>query len=379
MAEIGHKAHEDLLTDGLHLNKKEREELLKKILDGINEEDKLDEPEKEALGEPISNELIELALKESAYGSASGINGILYEYWKFLNKTKQENIGNQQYKNLNIIKSLAMVYNDIEEFGVDPSSKFTIGWMCLLYKKGDKRLIENYRPITLLNTDYKIYTKALAIKLAKAAPEIVHKNQAGSMPGRSITDQICLAKLMVHYSETTEQNGLIVALNQEKAYNKICHDYLTHILKNYNLPDQFINMVKSLYENAKTVVVINGVISAPFRVARGVRQGDPLSCLLFNLAIELLGNMLRKSNTLQGFQIPGKEEHLKVTLFTDDTTVYLKQNNEMEKLFEILDEWCIVSGAKFNTKKTVILPIGTPTYRLGGRGPVPGTHESFRL
>ena len=63
--------------------------------------------------------------------------------------------------------------------------------------------------------DYKIYTKTLAIKLAKVAPEIVHKNKAGFMPGRSITDQVHLARLMVHYSETTEQNGLIVALDQE--------------------------------------------------------------------------------------------------------------------------------------------------------------------
>ena len=87
MAEIGRKAHEDLLTDGLHPDEREREELLKKIFDGINKEDKLDEPDKEALGEPISNELIELALKESENGSASGINRIPYDSRKFLNKT----------------------------------------------------------------------------------------------------------------------------------------------------------------------------------------------------------------------------------------------------------------------------------------------------
>ena len=69
--------------------------------------------------------------------------------------------------------------------------------MCPSYKKGDRRLIENYSPITLLNSDYKFYTKALSIKLASAAPEIVHKNQAGFIPGRSITDQVCLARLMV--------------------------------------------------------------------------------------------------------------------------------------------------------------------------------------
>ena len=121
-------------------------------------------------------------------------------------------------------------------------------------------------------------------------------------------------------------------------------------------------MVESLYKEAETVIVINGVISNPFKVSRGVHQGDPLSCLLFNLAIEPLGNMLHQTNTLQGFQIPGKEEHLIVTLFTDDTTVYLRQNDNIGNLFEILHNWCIVSGTKFNIKKTVILLIGTPTF-----------------
>lgn len=60
---------------------------------------------------------------------------------------------------LNILRSLIIVYEDIEEYGANPLSKFTMGWMCPLLKKGDKRLIENYRPITLLNSDYKIYTK----------------------------------------------------------------------------------------------------------------------------------------------------------------------------------------------------------------------------
>src|SRR5258705_13000501 len=69
-------------------------------------------------------------------------------------------------------------------------SAFAEGWMCPLYKKKDRREISNYRPITLLNTDYKIYTKTLAIKLAKVAPNIIHPNQAGFMPGRSIFDQV---------------------------------------------------------------------------------------------------------------------------------------------------------------------------------------------
>ena len=125
-----------------------------------------------------------------------------------------------------IVQSLTEVYLDIEKHGVHPDSAFAEGWMCPLYKKNDKQEISNYRPITLLNTDYKIYTKALAIRLASVAHNAIHPNQAGFMPGRSIFDQVKLARMMVNYAEVTEENGLIVALDQEKVYYKISHDYL---------------------------------------------------------------------------------------------------------------------------------------------------------
>ena len=183
------------------------------------------------------------------------------------------------------------------------------------------------------------------------------------MPDRSIYDQVKLAKMMVHYAEATEENGLIVALDQEKAYDKISHDYLWRTMEKYNLPRSFTNTVRSLYESAETVIIINGVISAPFQVSRGVRQGDPLSCLLFNIAIEPLANLLRKNESLTGFTIPGASEKLTTTLFADDTTVFLNQSDDFDTLTGILSLWCKAAGAKFNEGKTEVIPIGTQTFR----------------
>ena len=120
--------------------------------------------------------------------------------------------------------------------------------------------------------------------------------------------------------------------------------------------------MKSLYQDAHTCVAINGKLSTPFKVTRSVRQGDPLSCLLFDLAIEPLAEMLRKSN-LEGFKIPRKKEHLIATLFADDTTTYLSRNDDFDDLTSILEDWCIPSGAKFNISKTEVIPIGTPNHR----------------
>ena len=78
--------------------------------------------------------------------------------------------------------------------------------------------------------------------------------------------------MILHYAKTTEENGVIVALNQEKAYDKIAHDYLWLTLDKYELPPSFVNIVKSLYESAETLVVINGKKSSTFKVTRGVRQ-----------------------------------------------------------------------------------------------------------
>ena len=246
MAKIAHKAHEDLLTAGIHPDINERKDITRCILEGIKDYSKLDELAKELLGKPIEEGEVKIALKDSANRSVAGINGIPYKYWKCLHQFKKENNKSSKYKSLNIIKSPTIIYNDIEEFRVDPLSEFATGWMCSLYKKGNKRLIENYRPITLLYSDYKIDTKAQSIRLAKVAPKIIHPNQAGFMPGRNITNQVHLAKLMVNFSEAKEQDGMIIALDQEKVYNK---NYLLQILKVYNLPIRFVKMVKLLKWN----------------------------------------------------------------------------------------------------------------------------------
>lgn len=159
--------------------------------------------------------------------------------------------------------------------------------MAPLYKKNDRADIANYRPISLLNTDYKIMTNAIALRLAKTAPTLIHPDQAGFIPGRHIHDQIWLTKRIIEMADLQDQNGAIILLDQEKAYDKIEHDYLWRIMESYNFPQETIKTIKSLYTKAMTFTYINGVKSeTPYEVTRGVRQGDPLSCILFDLAID---------------------------------------------------------------------------------------------
>ncbi|THH18572.1 hypothetical protein EUX98_g8936 [Antrodiella citrinella] len=266
MSNLARNYHENLQEAEPVINPLLRAEKTKALLDQI--ERKATDQQKEELKNELTENDVENALKKSQSGSAAGIDGATYDLWKTLNERFKEDERAEQPA-FNVVKLLTAVFNDIERYGVDKDTGFADGWMCPIYKKNDRDEISNYRPITLLNTDYKLLTKALSVKLAMAAPTMIHENQAGFIPGRNIKDQTKLTRMMMEYAEATEHNEMIVALDQEKAYDKIAHDYLWRTLEAFEIPNNFTQTVRSLYEHATTKVMINGHLSKSFDVRRG--------------------------------------------------------------------------------------------------------------
>lgn len=209
-------------------------------------------------------------------------------------------------------------------------------------------------------------TTIIMIRLGKVITKLVSPNQAAFITGRSIFNHIELVKRLIDFAEATETNGIILSLDQEKAYDKIRHDYLWDVLRAANLPESLIRTISGLYSGAQSRVIVNGTLSEFFEVIRGTRQGDPLSCILFLLAIEPMSKMIQRAQNLAGFKVKshdGKMQRLILALFADDSTAFLSENDSLGDLFEILDIWCTAAGAKFNKPKTVAIPIGTEEYR----------------
>ncbi|VDC01381.1 unnamed protein product [Peniophora sp. CBMAI 1063] len=322
---------------------------------------RLSEDQAQQLKVPATKENLRDTLRLTKNNSAPGADGLPYEFWK-----RMVNIAAEKERkgetNFDALRLLTAVFNDVENHGHCSAAGLNEGVMCPIFKKGDRSLCKNYRPITLLNTDYKLYTKFRALQLAEVIGEIVPIRQAGFIPGRSIYNNIALTRMIIAYAEAYEINGAIVLLDQEKAYDKVDLRYLWAVVREFGIPEEWVRPVESLYEEATSRVIINGVASEPFRVYRGVRQGDPLSCLLFVLAIEPLAEMLRQSD-LKGFEIPDSIERLIATLFADDTTVYLSEDDDFQDLTTILNRWCKASRARFNIEKSEVIPVGTKVYR----------------
>lgn len=318
----------------------------------------LNDEEKDQFKTPITREEIREALKKAENGKAPGKDGIPYEFYKSWKEPDNEY---EKKTEPDIIGILQMVYNDIERNGLKERS-FNDGAMCLIFKKKDRLQIENYRPITLTNTDYKILTKTIAYRLGKVAGKLIGEDQAGFVPGRGLYDNTKLTQMMIDYCEQEEENGCIVSLDQEKAYDKIAHDYLWEVLQKFNFPGKFIDLVKELYKNARTTVVLNGVKSKGIKIERGVRQGCPMSCLLYDLAIEPLACAIRNSK-LKGIVVPRPIDRVIVSLFADDTLVYLSENDDLQDLQKIISKFCKASKARFNIAKTEYLPIGSKKHR----------------
>ena len=130
------------------------------------------------------------------------------------------------------------------------------------------------------------------------------------------------------------------------------------MLKLYEFGSKIINWIKILYKKNKCRVINNNYLSHFFDIKKGVRQGDPLSPTIFVLCIEYLAVMLRQSKDYQGFEI--KHQCFKVSLFADDTVIYLNGNSSQFKCFyEILYYFGKESGCKVNLSKSYAFYIGS--------------------
>ena len=150
----------------------------------------------------------------------------------------------------------------------------------LVHKKDDKRCLKNWRPISLLNVDYKICLKAFSLRLSKVLDSIIDPDQMCSVPGRSIVSNLQLIRDTLDFIDRTGETGILVSLDQEKAFDRVNRSFLLRLLKHSGFGPFFLNCIHTLYGGANMRVIVNGFLSNKIPIMRGVRQGNSLSPML---------------------------------------------------------------------------------------------------
>ena len=182
-----------------------------------------------------------------------------------------------------------------------------LGVISLIPKKDkDKNYLKNWRPISLLNNDYKIATKAIALRLEKVLPTIISSSQTGYVKGRYIGGSIRIISDMTSFTEAKNIPGLAVFPDFEKAFDSIEWKYLQKCLEVFNFGPQLRQWVSVLFKDITSCVLNNGFATKYFNLSRGVRQGCPLSGILFVIGVEILNNAITRSNEIRGIQIDKK-------------------------------------------------------------------------
>jgi len=218
--------------------------------------------------------------------------------------------------------------------------------------------LNNWRPVSLLNVDYKIISKSFANRLRQVLSDVVNIDQTCSVPGRSIVDNVHLLRNAYDYCYTANVPCIFVSYDQAKAYDKVSHEYLFKVLSAFGFGDSFIRWVSLFYTDISSRVIVNGYLSEAFRILRSLRQGCGLSALLYVLCIEPLANKIRLSTDIIGLRLPGTALEARVSLYADDTTTLASDVYSVRTAIDIFDRFGSASGATLNKDKCAALVVG---------------------
>ena len=150
----------------------------------------------------------------------------------------------------------------------------------------DRRWIKNWRPISLVNVDVKIGSKAIAKRLENVLPHIIHHDQNAFVKGRTIFDASGTISGVMEFTKMRDYQGIMTAIDFEKAFDSLNWNFLLKSLEFFGFGESVLGWIKTFYKNISSCVINNGFSTPSFNLKRGVRQGDPLSPSLFIIVLE---------------------------------------------------------------------------------------------
>ncbi|PKU71795.1 Putative ribonuclease H protein [Dendrobium catenatum] len=293
----------------------------------------------ESLLSPITDSEIKKVIFDGAPNSSPGPDGYTFEFYK----------SSWEITGLYVCQAIK---NFLSSGRLPDYVKATA--IVLIPKQPHATHIADFRPISLCNTFYKIIAKLLANRMRDIMPIIIHPSQAGFIKGRLSSDNVILA------SEILREMGLFSKINHfcakldiKKAFDTVSREFISHRMRLKGFPPQFIKWVNGCIYDVPFYICLNGKLEGYFISTSGLRQGCPLSPLLFDIAMDALSCTL-DAGDFRGITFGNNSlSHL---LYADDVLVFGATNlpNALN-LNLILDDFAASSGLKINNSKCTII------------------------
>lgn len=214
-----------------------------------------------------------------------------------------------------------------------------------------------WRPISLLNVDYKIIMSLISHRLQAALETIIDTSQYCSVPYRNMYGHLSATRDILGYVTKRDAAGYIVSLDQKKAYDKVKHEYLFTTLREYQIPNTLITILRTAYNGNITRVCLANVLGEPIQLERGIRQGCPLAPILFIIAIDPYLRAIQQDAVFRGIPLPGSCS-LKVLAYADDVTLYARDEVDVKEGLKCFQSYASLSGAELNITKSNTMALG---------------------
>ena len=312
----------------------------------------LSQAEQTLCDEEITIEELEQAVNCMNSDSAPGADGLPAEFYKVF----WSHLKSPLLKYLNY---------SLETHSLSPSG--SLGIITLFHKGKDLRFddLNNWRPLSLLNCDYKIIAKVLSRRLDNVIDKIIGDQQVGFMKGRDISMVHRRIDDLIELHKKKNLKGLIVALDFKQAFDAININCILKALEIYGFGNYFIRWIYTITSNRLACVKNGGHISEPFPMSNGVRQGCPISPQLFLLVVELLAQKLKQDANFQGLNPHNADTPTKIMQYCDDTSLFIKNLEDMQISINHLNGFSNFSDLFLNLNKSYSLSITGDHFDIG--------------
>jgi hypothetical protein len=262
-----------------------------------------------------------------------------------------------------LLQAILEVFNDVLAFREEPPKIWRQTRLTVIFKKGDPQLPGNYRPIAVIPVIYKLFSRMLCNRLAKYIMERQSVDQAAYRKGFSTADHLLTVSVLIEKSSEFNCPLWLALVDYEKAFDTVEHAPLWKVLEQQGVPAHYVKLIEVLYTGQESYVQA-GVKSGTFSIERGVKQGDPISALLFiavmqscfaQLQSKWARLNLRRGGIKFGLQLSPAGGDLTNLRFADDVILVAQQKADIRKMLQDLSAASAPYGLKMHFGKTKIM------------------------